>query len=447
MIINKGKIIGVVNKKFDFWLTIIAITTFLTQFPNFYGEDIVNARENYLNGQKTDFWGGISTLVYAHIPSFGFRWQIWIAFFQIMCTYLGLISLIEICRSSSFKTVLNYSLTYCAFLFSSQMTRDGLMFSLLILGFGSLKKAIRNAISIRSLLCPIFIIVFGMSFRPWLSLAIVPLIILFFLNVNLRFRSKLTMLIIGILTISPMIFELSAAKALSLNKSFPEQQVIIMDAAASYCYTNNYQSGKKSLEILENFTKNENIGNFACQMFRPDTWLSLSNSSNFSARNFSTNLSLISVNDVKSYELIKSKWINLLLSDPITYFQNKILFAGKLVIGSDSRNFSLFSADNLQEKIAALYRLPFELFIAFHLFSIASVLIILFAILVFQMRNSYSVLIDKAYLFILISLITWLSLSSIAYIGSNGRYTYAVSLLSLLLIANPFKTNRSLQTE
>ena len=52
-------------------LVLLSTLTFVTQIPNFYGEDIVNARENYLIGARTDFWGGVSTLIYSHIPNFG----------------------------------------------------------------------------------------------------------------------------------------------------------------------------------------------------------------------------------------------------------------------------------------------------------------------------------------------------------------------------------------
>ena len=69
----------------------LAATTFIIQLSTFQGEDIVNARLNYLTGAKTDFWGGASTLVYAHIPSLGIKWQIWLAAAQICCTAAGLI--------------------------------------------------------------------------------------------------------------------------------------------------------------------------------------------------------------------------------------------------------------------------------------------------------------------------------------------------------------------
>jgi hypothetical protein len=69
---------------------ILSVAALFMQIPSFYGEDIVNARNNYLDGPRTDFWGGISTLIYAHVPDFGFRWQIWLAIFQITLTSIAL---------------------------------------------------------------------------------------------------------------------------------------------------------------------------------------------------------------------------------------------------------------------------------------------------------------------------------------------------------------------
>lgn len=443
MIRNKN-IFDIVSQRFDHKLLLSASVIFISQIPTYYGEDIVNARTNYSSGQRTDFWGGISTLVYAHIPNLGFRWQIWLALIQIAFTYVGLKTLIEFTAKNKIKSLFNHIITYCAFLFSSQMTRDGLMFSLLILGFGLLKNILRKESVTKKIIFPILIVVLAMSFRPWLSIAIIPLLVFFWSNSKYKAYLIPRILVVCLLAIGPMVLELSATKALALKRSFPEQQVMVMDAAASYCYSNNFQTGGKSLDILKEFTNNADFGNYACQLYRPDTWLSLTKNTNFSATNFESDFWLISVNDFKKYESIKSKWINLLLSDPVTYLQNKILFAGKLAIGSDSRYFSLMSANSFQEKIASTFRLPFEILIAVHALSVAAVFMIILIILYFRNRNlkSESIMIDKSYIHIISALFIWICLSSVAYIGSNGRYTYAISILSLILFANPFKNQK-----
>ena len=71
---------------------------FLIQIPSYYGEDIVNARNNLLIGSKTDFWGGVSTLVYGYIPYLVVRCQILLALFQVLITTLSLIALFNDCK-------------------------------------------------------------------------------------------------------------------------------------------------------------------------------------------------------------------------------------------------------------------------------------------------------------------------------------------------------------
>ena len=70
-----NKIIKAIQK--SFWpIYVLATATFFLQLPFLFGEDITNARNNYLTGAKTDFWGGTSTLIYSHVPNIGFIWQI-----------------------------------------------------------------------------------------------------------------------------------------------------------------------------------------------------------------------------------------------------------------------------------------------------------------------------------------------------------------------------------
>lgn len=163
---------------------VLSVATLLMQIPSFYCKDIVNARDNYLTGARTDFWGGISTLVYAHISNFGFRWQIWLAIIQISLTSLGLQNLLLIKNRTRRIYVIKCLVAYSALVLGSQMTRDGLMFSLLIFDYARLKSALHNRSSVRVIVGSLTIICFAMSFRPWLSVAIIPIIVIFFNILN-----------------------------------------------------------------------------------------------------------------------------------------------------------------------------------------------------------------------------------------------------------------------
>ena len=406
----------------------------MTQLPNFYGEDIVNARNNYLDGEKTDFWGGISTLVYGHVPNLFFRWQIWLAIFQIAIAAYGLAKLLSVRVVKKLQTIALMLIIYSCLLFAASMTRDGLMFSLLLLGLAILKVDIVENKPIFQLLLPLSIISFAMSFRPWLSIAILPIVALILSERKDKFGKKITATILLMLAIAPASIEISSSKLLNLQKSFPEQQVMIMDAAASYCYSNNESTLLRANRLLNYFSTDKEFGDYACNIFRADTWLSLTRNNNLS--DTAGIFWIIPAGDIVNYETIKQSWIKLISLDPVTYFQNKILFAGKIIIGSDSRNLSILNATGNSEKIAAIYKLPFDVLITFHAFSAIAVFSYICIFLSWKKRflgNNF-IQVDRTLTSILFSIFLWVSLSAIAYIGSNGRYVYSITLIALVLL-------------
>lgn len=419
----------------NFFIYVLGALTFLLQIHTFFGEDIVNARNNYLTGSRTDFWGGMSTLIYSNIPSFGVRWQIWLALFQITLTTIALTKLVTLKSSSKISQAFKILLSYFSLLFGSQLTRDGLMFSLLVLGVALLKEAFQENHPLYKSILPSLLILSGITFRPWLSIALIPIVII----ISRRYKKSISRAttVIAILAIStlPLAAEISITRSLKLVESYPEQQVMIMDVAASYCYTNNLSTGIRAMSAIQLFSSNSDYSKSACQLYRPDTWLSLTKAGNVSASGIESDFWIIRAGDSDKYEKVKSIWIEMILRDPVTYLQNKIIFGGKLIIGSDSRNITFLNEQSTKLKLLALYKLPYELAITFHLFSILGAMGILLIGPFSRLfrRESRDLVVGSETLLLLLSLITWLSLSSIAYIGSNGRYTYTISLLALLL--------------
>jgi hypothetical protein len=161
-----------------------------------------------------------------------------------------------------------------------------------------------------------------------------------------------------------------------------------------------------------------------------------------SSKGLKTDFWLIEAGDSMSYEELKNSWINLVISDPVTYFQNKILFIGKLTIGSDSRNVTLLSGTSTLEKIEGVYKFPFEIAITLHLFSILMCFIFLMIIpfWTFLRQGGQKLILDRSSMSIFFSLFLWSWLSAIAYIGSNGRYTYSISILGLIIFVSQLST-------
>ncbi len=413
----------------------LSIATFFLQIPSFYGEDIVNARNNYLIGNRTDFWGGVSTVVYSFIPDLGFRWQIWLAMLQIVLTSLALQKLLVMKNQSRINYLIKLVVAYSALVFGSQMTRDGLMFSLLIFGYAAMDSALRNYKSARVLIVPLVIICMAMSFRPWLSIAIIPILLIPFRRSNLNLSRLTTALVIIFTSVAPLGIEFTAAKSLALKQSFPEQQVLLMDSAATYCYTTNTETGVKAQEALLLFTSDPSYPRFACQLYRPDTWLSLTKAINTSSAGYEVEFSLIQPGDSERYEALRSYWVKMIVNDPVTYIQNKMLFASKLLIGSDSRNISFLSADTNATKILGIFRILYDVAITIHIYSFLTFILILFSLPLYRYlkKKENGLIIDRVSINMMVAIVLWTSLSAIAYIGSNGRYTYALTILSLVI--------------
>jgi hypothetical protein len=415
---------------------LLALFTFISQYSSFYGEDIVNARNDYLTGKKIDFWGGVSTLAYSHIPSIGLRWQVWLGILQISLTALGLQKLLGKKNESRIPRIFTIFAIYIALLFSSQMTRDGLMFSLLIFGIALLVERLSKRAKSLGLLAPLVVITFGMSFRPWISFALIPIVIFIIDRSSLRFSRVSKLALIVTISILPILTEYTISKSLGLVKSYPEQQVMLMDSAASYCYTNNPSTGAQAERALKLFSTNPKFPNTACQLFRPDTWVSLTSGRNTSSKGISSDFTLIQAGEKTKYRQLRTGWIEMVTSDPVTYFQNKIIFAGKLIIGSDSRNISFLNQTNTLDKVRALYRAPYDVSISLHLFSLMAtiILIVLSPLSRYIRRKTLGVEFDALAVSLISAISFWVCLSSIAYIGSNGRYTYSISIISMLLL-------------
>ncbi len=128
-------------------LILFYIMTIFSRFPATDGEDIINVRANWQTGAKTDFWGGVSTLIYGHFPSFVFNWQTWIVFIQVTLILIALTSFqSKSTREFNVRCLSFYLVSYCVLVFSSQTTRDGLMFSLMLFAASLLLLAIAGGI-------------------------------------------------------------------------------------------------------------------------------------------------------------------------------------------------------------------------------------------------------------------------------------------------------------
>lgn len=431
-----SEISSVLVKRLGLIPYILGLLTFLARYPAIGGEDIQNARKNIHTGQPTDFWGGLSSIIYGHIPTFTFlNWETLIVASQITIVSVSMSHLSRLTRPVRTSHCLwLILLTYSSLIFSSQGTRDGLQFSLLLSGLAlGLAKSKERTRTLR-IATSLILLLLGITLRPWLGAALVPIIIymsrIWFEERKLQFRITHKVVICILTTLIPIGLEQGLSASQNLRNSYPQQQVMIMDSAATYCWGINPKSAGNSLRALQLFSKNETIGKSICQFYRADTWLSLTKSSQPSNSNLNTDFWLIEAENKKSYKTLESIWISNIIHDPITYLQNKSHFFTKMILASEMRFLHVLNSSDLKTFLQGSYLIIYDSLLTIHAFSLLFVWLG-FAIYsryfqkrIFARRSLGSHLLAMS--------ILWAAISTIAYIGSNGRYTYSATLLLLV---------------
>ncbi len=422
-------------------LAILAALTLISIWPNTIGEDIQNARDNFRSDTRLDFWGSSSSVFFGYFPEVIVSWQTLLTLTQItFCLYFLYWNFRFNESKQLFRKSHLHILAYFLIILSSQVTRDGIMLSLTLLSLGLLfqSQVSKHSMVLRSLSGVVLIL--AASFRPWLSISL----FIVWSIVLARFESSLLLskkkLATGAVVVAllPLVLISTQARIFAIEKSFPEQQVFLMDFAGVYCSTTNEKTERDLRETLEYFYPDDKVlPKEFCSMFRPDTWESLY----YRGLSSGNEISLLSKESTAQYNSVRQDWIQLSTRDPISYFQNKLFQLTKILVVSDSRNIRAFTAVQSDEEVRAmrsLYLIPFDIAISLHLIS---PLVAIFSGTIWLLRRNREKIIGDlfkplalkgAYL----SIGFWIAATLIAYIGSNGRYLYSsVALFAWLLLS------------
>ena len=431
----------------------LAILTFFSSLPTYGGEDVANARENALSGSPIDFWGGISSLFYSRIPNYPFGWAENLLLFQTTITSVSLIMFAEVNKNKSFKFKLFFiSFAYLALIFGSQQTRDGLMFSLACLS-GALLFCTRTITSKwvqnLSIAVGLALIVFAFSFRPWISFSYS---IIFAGWYYWKSRSKKmkklvsAFIVLAALPSLSLSVELLARNIIDIRTIYPEQQVISMDLAAAYCWSTNPTTVRAAKDAIS-LMYTDNSPGTVCESFKPINWIWFSRKPILENSAIPTTFTFLTEKNEQEYKKLRSQWIALILRDPATYIQNKYMFGSQVFIAGDSRYLRLFSSNyystssriDLIDRLIGLFFLPWDVIITLHLLSMNASLILWITLLLKQYRNGKSRNLKNDVIYVC-SFFLWFGATVVAYIGDNGRYTYAASL-ALLFSLFLYKSN------
>jgi hypothetical protein len=420
------------RRAFSILLILTLVVGFLANFPFDSGEDVNNARTNYLSPDRNDFWGGFAPFFYSLIPNSAFNSNIVYAVLYLILIGFGSLGVhtFLINNASNYRVLhqlIILFLTLLTSLFVLQFSRDGTLLAFVWASLGLALWSYRERMRAAWLIMAISLYVLGLSFRPWLGLISVPLVL--FLIYRLKINQKLTyqrLLIstLGILALilSPILIDRTFVKITHMESAYPQQQVMIMDASALACLSANSTTVKNSLEVLTLISNRKDLNTEGlCSYFYPQSWASVVfyNKTGTAEPN---PIRMILPSEQDTYVRFKEEWIKLILANPKQYVQTKLMLSSQLLLAGDSRG----PQDHFLKDILSS---PLNILRDLRLFSVLPFGLLLLLINRIR-RNSTSIMetisVQVFYFFGVFSI-------AVAFIGDNQRYLIPVSLLSALL--------------
>ena len=424
-----------------------AFLPLFARWPGHDSEDIKNLRINVAGAHPTDFWGGASSLFYGHFPNLYPGWETLLLLFQWLLACSGLFLVSRNLHISRALTIPYFLVVVISVEFATFMTRDGLMLSILLLGIGLIQTAHKSDGKTKKYLkgLALFCFLFAAWFRPWVS----PAIYVLFLFVNPRPRlgekaclriSAYALIILSFSTIA-LGLEVVTSKALHLEKSYPEQQVMMMDLSAMACWSTNQDTVDKAVEGLRAFYVNEDLPTYFCNTFRPTNWIHLFHKDLLSAQQ--PEFRLIQAGDMQTYEKVRSSWVKTIVSSPVDYVQNKFMYGSQTLLGGDTRRIRALSGsfytDSSRSTLFTLFSgmvmMPLDLITTLHLLSPMAI----FAALALGLwlpitRRQFNYSNASKYFKLAIFQVFWSLGTVIAYIGDTARFTYSSGVIVFLMM-------------
>ena len=417
-------------------LLAISITSLgiLSLWPFSGGEDVANARQNILSGERTDFWGGFAQFFYSAWGLNAPLWHIVLGLIHALLVLTGTVLTLKRVKDQNYSKVMLVALLflhYLATIYVLNLSRDATLLAFLWIGI-SLLFHVSDAreVSYLMLTLAILLIIIGFGFRPWLAVAFVPLVLALIHSSRIPVRrAKKSLLLIvafSFMSAGPLALDSASKKLMNLEASYPEQQVMILDIASIACLSPNKASQSQALDALVPISSSSNLTRERlCGQFYPQSWAALTFYSNPS----DPALRMVGVNEERTYENLRESWLGLLISQPFDYLQIKVFQFSQLFLAGDSIRL-------VPDSFIEIYLIPFELIKALRLLSFAPILI-LFSWLTFSPRFIAKLKLRRN---IFMSYLLTILTITIAFIGDNQRY---ISWLALILLFSYLNASKS----
>lgn len=430
-------------------LIVLLVQAFLQLIHSSPGEDIATARKSFLSGEKSDFLGAFASKFYSLIPESPFDWSFNLMLLQSTLVICALILFVRNLKLTG-KHFLILLIAQSIFLsFGSQQSRDGTLFAFVFFGIALLNRNQQdNSLSMGHFyeFLAYSFIVFGLSFRPWLSPAVLLLVIV----MKVRIQKLKGLISLGSLAIfvtilcAPIVTEAYSSHFLKTSSRYPFQLVIIHDLTSTACLAANTNSINSAIQGLSPLSNSSNLSGTLCQFYRPNTWQAVANknSDDDTTRNLIEPIRLTS--SAEEFHTLRSNWASLILSDIRSYLQIKFMLSSQVIFASQTKlSFDINSEiaesvpSNLSQLLTRILKvLMIPWFISSQLYLITPGMFLIFF---FSFRRWLSVYVDSQVILYLIlsSAIVSLVSTVLLFVSDNGRYLTPILLLCYFLLILP----------
>jgi hypothetical protein len=399
------------------------------------GEDITNSRSNFLSPERNNFLGSFAGFVYGNFPDNSLHWWQALLLTQGTLTATGLYLLFARQLSALSKPTLITLNVYCFISICLGMapTRDGAMISISLFGF-SLIYSRKKSIPFQFMGVITLILAFG--FRPWLGICLTPIFYLLFHGRLVK--SKLVAVALAFFTsLAPVGLETLTAVSLQVENAYPQQTVMLHDMASSYCLSTNQGTRDAAFSELER-NSNDSVSILQiCEFYKPSTWQNIILPGNEDARisHLKAPIKIIYPGDSDNFDQLQKSWIRVIKNDPSTYIQNHLYFLSQILISGESRSLTLprvIAESAPPEELLRIFKIlcaliltPIELIIRLHL---ASPLVTIVGLVILFLRK-YEPSNIRYVTASVLTLLLWVTITTVGFVSDNGRYTYLPLLL------------------
>lgn len=431
---------------------------FLFLFATFPGKGGLEGDQRELSqlSERSDNWGFVVPFIVGNWPNILGHWRFTLVFTQLLIFWIGLwLMLRNSWRVDKKSRKWIAPIVFASSVFVSQLWRDATLLALTAFALGILSFSIEKSRKVRMFLVAfcIFTLHFAAMFKVLYG-GILGLLFFWVLNQGRGTKTitKFASICVVIsLIFLPFIVDRQLSGLAGLKKVFPEQQPIIFDLASNYCWGQSSQITNDAAEGLKNVLRPNFPLPSVCSALKPNSWDNLHSSS--IQWEFSSPITRISGEEESKLSELRSKWITMIIRNPMDWIQTRLMYLGWTLSLSNSfvpENSAGISRSFFWDANSRVWQVIFIPASLMDKFRLTSILFALCAILILFFRSaiasngSRSIFIRKSIplFFAVIILLTTTALTLVGFVASNGRYVFPYVTLTYVLLLRSLTLSR-----